>query len=205
MADAKLFLITDAEALQELDTGVKSQAALLEVIESTSEEIETWLRRRIVSRGSITEYHEVMTSTADLYLKQRPIVTVTSVHETTDRTYDSTTLITENTGFLVYLEDGRLVRMSAAARTAWIAGGLKSIQVIYSAGVATIHDVPADIKSVCRELVASRYREIVERSQNQESTSDDFGTVRRRPPMMTGGQVKRLAPHRNALSNTWVA
>ena len=207
MADAGKFIITPAEALQELDiTDVKSDATLLGLIEASSDEIEGFLRRELVTRGTITEYHEVTRSTADLFLKQRPIIAVASVHETGARTYDSTTVILEDTDFLVYTADGRLVRMSSSARKAWFGGGFESIRVVYTGGYATIHDVPRDIKKVCGELVAMQYREITERAQNQESVSDDFGTVRRfGPPMLTSKMTARLWKHRNVDfgSHTW--
>ena len=207
MPDAGKFIITFAEALQELDiTDVKSDATLLGIIEASTDEIEGFLCRKLVTRGTITEYHEFRLLTADLFLKQRPIIAVTSVHETGARTYDSTTLIVEDTDFIVYTDDGRLVRMSSSARKAWFTRGLEAIQVVYTGGYATVHNVPRDIKKVCAELVAMQYREIVERAQNQQSVSDDFGTVRRfGPPMLTTGMRARLWKHRNVDfgSATW--
>lgn len=206
MANAAFFAITPDEALQELNIAeVKSEGNLHELIEASTDAIEQYLGRNLVTRGTITEYHEVGGGCTDLFLRERPIIAVTSVHESSSRTYDSTTLKTEDTHFLVYTAEGMLVRMSGSSKSTWLAGGLESIKVVYTGGAATVAGVDAEIKKVCRELVASQYREITERAQNQDSVSDDFGTVRRfGPPMLTKGQKGRLYVFRNDIgAHTW--
>ncbi len=120
--------------------------------------------------------------------------------------YGSSTELIENTDFIVDKESGSLQRITGTSKLSWHVGDLEPIKVVYTAGYAQ-KDVPDDIKKVCRELTAMKYREIDERTQNHDSTNDAFGAVRRfGPPMMTRGMKARIWSERTVTfpgSATW--
>ena len=207
MANDTFFLISEEEALAELhQANVADVVNLKDIIGSCSEEIEGFLERRLVTRGTITEFHEPCERSSELDLKQRPLIAVTSVHETTSRVYDSTTKLTEDTDFLVHKDEGVLVRLRGTLRASWEAGNVEPIRVEYTAGYPHQDDVPADIKKVCREYVAMVVREISHKLQNQESVTDSFSTRRRFGPVqLTPGMKARITRYRNISfgGHTW--
>ena len=60
-----------------------------------TEEIEAILNRKLVSRGTITEFHTFRKWSSKLYLNQFPVIDVASVHEDESRVYGAESLLVE--------------------------------------------------------------------------------------------------------------
>lgn len=192
-------IIDREQAIRELadHSGVSDEQTLDDLLEASTAEIEGFLNKHVVTPGTITEYHELHDYTSEIYLRQWPVIAVTSVHEDTNREYGATTLLTEGTDYIVDAAPGRLIRVSGASKTSW-STGFEAIKVVYSGGYATQAAVPADLKKISREHVVMMLREIENRDQNLESVQDAFGNFRRfGPVMLTSGMKSRLRRHRS--------
>jgi hypothetical protein len=201
--DSAYWLVTFEEAESWINDGNLAQKrGLVEtVINHCSQVIESQIHRQFVTRGSLTEYHSFDPAGADseLFTLEWPIVSVTSIHEDTNRGYGSDYLLTENTDYIVNKPKGKITRVhSASEGTRTWDLGFRSVKVIYTAGYADIASIPSDIKSVCLRYITEVYREVVRNMGNIVSTSDALGTVTRiGPAMLTSGMLRDLNPYRD--------
>jgi hypothetical protein len=162
-----------------------------------TDRVEQVLNRKLVTRGSITELHSPDHITSSLYLRQYPIIGVTSVHESDSRTYDSTTLLTSGTDYIVNEPKGKLIRTySSGDVREWLVG-FRTIQVLYTGGYADTASVPADIKLVAMREAAILFREINRKEQGMISISDAQGSFTRLAPAeISKRMLDALADHR---------
>ena len=154
--------------------------AINQVNNWVSTTIEGYLDRHLVTRGTLTEYFTLENITSELLPRQWPLLTVTSIHEDTNRSYGSTTLLTVNDDYIVHLNEGRITRVysSGSGRRSWIRG-YRAIKLIYTAGYATTADVPEDVKFHTLKFAALVWREVQRKDQGTSSVSDDLGSVTR--------------------------
>lgn len=210
MAASANDLISLAEAETWIDdgtlTGSAKESLAESVITGSSLIIEKFLRRNLVTRGTLTEYHWTKQASHELYLSQFPTITVTSVHEDSARGYGADYLLTENTDFVVVTDEGKLIKTSSATTgvTNWYTG-FEAIKVIYTAGYANTAAIDGDIKDVCKRHVREIWSEITRKLGGISNSSDAMGAVTRfGPAMLTSGMRKDLAPHRHLeFGRTW--
>jgi len=108
--------------------------------------VKRYLGRQIES-GSVTETHDG-TGHSELILRDRPIVSVTTLHQSVDHVFDASTLIAA-ADYVVDDRRGRIFLKNAVTFQAWI----QNIQVVYVAGYAA---VPADIEDAAIMLIGSK-------------------------------------------------
>lgn len=165
LAEAELELRGYADA----DSGL-----LLSLVLQCTEEIETICDRLFVSRGTRTEYHTFRRESQNLYLRQQPIISITSVHEDSTRQYGSDALLTTSTDFVEDTEGGKLVRVNGDVEVAWLTG-YEAIKVVGTLGY-TQDNVPGDVKRVALEWIARKWNEITGHSQGDASVQDGLGS-----------------------------
>lgn len=96
------------------------------------------------STTSRTDYRSG--GTRFLYLDYWPIVTITSIHDDDDHVFDSATLEDATNYYAQPGEDGKgIVYLETGAWT----DGIANVKVVYTAGYATIADIPEQIKTAC--------------------------------------------------------
>lgn len=182
--------------------GTSDRTSSFESRDAASTEVAEHLGKVVIAH-TITEYHHVQQFTDELRVKHFPIVAITSVHEDTTLQYGASTELTENTHFTVDYANGVLYRIESSYPTSWCRYR-NAIRIIYAGGYEGVAAVNRTIKAVTAEYAAMKYREKTEQSQNVESESNDFGTVRRYgPAQLTPGMKKRLQNHRNQFPGTW--
>lgn len=121
-------------------------------INRVSSLIEDALNRKLVSQGSITEYHSIEAGGSNIWTSQYPIVSVTSVHESSAMTYDATTLLTETTNYIVSKPSGRLIRVSNSSPDIWLAG-FRAVRIIYLAGYRSPAGAPSAAGGLPQRIV----------------------------------------------------
>lgn len=174
MAVSTYSLLSLEELKEHVGAGGGARNALLEQIaDRVSDEIEAYLERQIVTRGSLTEYHSMraggsLVDTHELRTLEWPIISVITVHEdtATPRSYGAGALLAEATGYEVVKPKGLIRRIDGLGTLKPWATGHRAVKVVYSAGYATTALVPARIK-----LVALRYAALLW----SESKRQDFG------------------------------
>lgn len=208
-------MVSVAELKDYLGVSGTQQANQLErAINRATEWIETETGRHFVSRGALTEYHSVMECLDTIQLRQWPIVSVTSVHESTDspRVYDSGTLLTTATEYQAVSETGQIRRLSSAALTPW-ASGYRTVQVIYTAGYqdrtgdpSAASKLPADLEVLCLFVAAAIFKEADRERWGLSSVTDATGTVQRFLGYLPADMRAHLESYRrHEFSRTWEA
>lgn len=128
------------------------------LIEEVSDAIEAYCGQKLRYQGTpITEYIDVNESRQDIWVANKPIVAVTSVHENASlpRTYGAADLLTVDSDFFLYIEEARLRRINAN----WLIGE-KSVKVIYTHGYAAVTDVPYRLTRAATKLVAYDWNKV---------------------------------------------
>lgn len=152
--------------------------------------IEDYLDRHIVSRGSITEYHTVRPASAELYTRQFPLLTITSIHEDDSRAFGATSLLTVNTDYIVSAPFGRILRISGSLPTVWLTTW-RSVKIVYTAGYATTAVVDASLKHAALRTIALLWNELKREEIGYSSISDAQGNISRLVPGGLNQDVKR--------------
>jgi hypothetical protein len=169
-----------------------------QLIKNGTEEIETILRRKIVTRGTITEYHTFRCGTARLWLAQWPVLTITSIHEDPDRDYGASTLLVSGTDYLVDNDSGLVTRIEDDATIAWETG-LETVRVVYTAGY-TQATVPGDLKQIALELFDMQWKEAIRGNVGRASATGDLGSATYfGPAELTSHMIRRLSRHEKPL------
>lgn len=167
--------------------------------------------RHIVSRGSLTEYHPGLEYVGagggvyvppisgpiypvsgtplcpsigpELYLNERPIVSVTTVHEDAARSYGASTLLVVDTDYVVSKPAGKLVRIAGtgSSPSAW-ASSWRAVKVVYVGGyqntagtITNAEAVPPEVLRVFDELVGWMIRQRAAKEVGLTSISDAVG------------------------------
>ena len=179
MAATDLITIEEAKPWVGDPDDTDHDALIGKIITQSSGLIRNYLKRpELITTATLTEYHTFDESDAELYTLDFPILTVTSIHEDTARTYADASELTVNTHFIINKPAGKIIRTvsATAGRTAW-ATGFRAVKVVYTAGYADTAGVPDAIKDVCGRHVGTVYKEITKQLGGIENVSDDFSIV----------------------------
>jgi len=198
-------LLTAEQFIGVLGADSGAEASRIEdVINAASLMIENYCERQFVTRGALTEYHSPL-GPWTLYSKQYPIISVTSIHETLTRTYDATTLLVENTDYVIESSDeGKIIRVAGltSGPMAW-AIGYRTVKLIYAAGYksptggAAGAALPDDLVAIARRLCARMWKEQERRQWDVQSQSDAAGNFQRfGPAMLLQAEKDALGPYR---------
>lgn len=164
-----------------------------ETLNATTDLIEAALDRVVIYRGAATvRFYSPEKSSQYLVLDEWPIDTTSlTVHETTDRTYDATTLLNVNQDFIIEnsSRETRLVRTlgSTGGPTTWT-NGFRTIRVSAKEGfrrsdqAAAFPDamlLPGDIRKVAARVAARIWAETKRQTYGVISKTDAAGTMTR--------------------------
>lgn len=178
-------LVTVAELKDEINiTGSGRDATIEEIANRVTALIEGHLDRKIIERVagtvavSYTEYHSIDRTVEDIYLREWPVVSITSVQEiqTWPATYATT--LAGNTGYFLDAKASRLTRIDSTGVSYW-AIGRRSVKVVYRGGYSTLAEVPYEIRDVARRLGATLYKEVDRGQQGISGYSDSIGNFTR--------------------------
>jgi len=142
--------------------------------------IENQTERHFITRGSTTEYHTVDGSQTTIRASQWPIISITSIHESTTspRVYDGTSLLTAATDYQHVAETGLIHRLSSSELTRW-AWGYRAIKLVFQYGYATASTVPEDLRQLCLFVATSIFKEADRQRWGVSSVTDATGSVTR--------------------------
>lgn len=170
-------------------SGNSRDDALEAILNRVTDEIEDFLDRQLVTRGSLTEYHTMSACGADVYssgLRTRdwPILTVTSIHEDTalPRTYGAAALLVVGTHYEI-IKDARprslIRRLNGGAGLLWDwATGHRAIKIVYTAGYAA-DAVPERIKAQALRYASILWEEQKRGGYGMSGQTDALGNFTR--------------------------
>lgn len=159
-------------------SGATQDTALESAINRASDLIQSHLGRRLVTPASdYVEYHTLRQASADLYLMDWPIKTITSVHEDSSRVYGASSLLTVDTDYIVSKPRGKLIRVSGSATQSWLTG-FRAIKVTWSPEYA-VADLPAHFKDAALHLASILWQEQSRKTWGITGVSDDQGNFTR--------------------------
>jgi len=187
--------------------GASEDSALEASINRATAWIEDQTSRKFITRGEVGEYHTVRPDEHTIQLGEWPLISVTSVHEstTTPRAYDAASILTVATEYQAVNERGLIRRLSSSNLT-WWARGYRAIKVLYDYGYATSTVIPDDLKMLCLFVAASMFKESDRARWGLSSVTDAQGSVTRflgyLPPDM---KAHLLAYQRVEFERTWEA
>lgn len=156
-----------------------NDALLLSIINRSFARIEAFLSRVLVTRAAdLTEFHSLYRADATLWTLDRPIISITTIHEDRTRAYGASSKLTDGTDYIVHKAAGKVSRITSAtgSRTSWETG-FRAVRVVGSFGSADTDSVPWEIKDPGLRHVARTYREITREHNDIASIQDDVGRV----------------------------
>lgn len=178
-------LVTVAELKDELNvSGAARDATLEEIGNRVTALIEGHLDRKIIERvsgtvaQSYTEYHSIDRTVEDIYLREWPVVSITSVQEIQTWPATYATALTVNADYFLDGKASRLTRINSTGVSYW-AIGRRSVKVVYRGGYSTLAEVPYEIRDVARRLGATLYKEVDRGQQGVSGYSDSIGNFTR--------------------------
>lgn len=165
---------TSLSALKEFGgwTSTGQDALFANLIARCTREIQTYLNREGVA-ASYTERKDG-TGSPFLAVREWPITAVTSIHESLDQVFDSTTLVAAAD----YVADLTLPRIRNKWR-GWFEW-TQSIRVIYVGGWVTI---PTDVEQACIELAAMKFEARNSLIVGSTQFGDGSKTIQREPSL----------------------
>lgn len=197
-------------SLEELSTylslgGNSEDAEVERIANRVSSEIESFLGRQIVSRGTLTEYHSPGCDTYEIVTLERPIIAVSAVHEDVGvpRTYGAGSALTADYDFHVVKPRGVIRRIQGLGLPLRWMGGLRTVRVQYTAGYASRDVVPDRIKSVALAYAGLIWREHTRRDWGISGAADSGGNYTRfAAPQLTLEMKSALADERRMWTPT---
>lgn len=176
------WISTEADYRAYASAGGGDQSANIQrALRTSTSFIERRLGREIVSRGALTEYHTVPFGQIHNTIRtsQYPILTVTSVHESTasPRAYDADSLLTVGTDYVFISATGEIRRLSSSELYPW-SPGYRAIKVVYTAGWAQA-DVPDELRQLCLFGAAAIAKESGLQRWGVSAATDDQGNYQR--------------------------
>lgn len=176
-------------------TDTDSDALLTTIVNGVSAAIESYLDRKLFAEER-TEYHTVADPTGPILLRSYPITAIASVKNDTSWDWGNATAL-DATDYDFDSESGLLHIQGRLAR------GPRSVQVVYTAGLATS---AADVESNYPNLSVACAMQSAEEFLRKEAQgdvsfnlSDGGGTMNRSALEMLPSVVQRLAPFRRVL------
>ena len=137
---------------------VKDDSQIDVLITSVSQLVKTYCGSTLIDYYSsdMTETFDLFdTGTAEVFLTESPLVSVSSVQER-DSIADSYTTLTANTDYYVDTEHDRVWRIDGEKSTKYFKKGFASVKVVYTAGYSA---VPTDLKLAVFDLVTYYLKE----------------------------------------------
>lgn len=136
-----------------------------QVIDAVTEAILDWTGRAIIHNPGLgtvtTEFHDGEVDWDSIFTREFPISSVTSLHDDVDRVYGASTLLTENTHFLVYDDEGRIQLIDSSGisiltkrEQGFFNPGFKNIKLVYVAGYTNNAAIPPSLRQGCIEWCA---------------------------------------------------
>lgn len=199
-------LATSTEVKEELNVaGTARDSTVEECINRATGIIESFLDRQIIERTSgttpvaYTEYYSLEEPVEALWLREWPIISITSVAESDDWPRDYSSTLSVGTNYAVSTSRGSLIRLDSFGPSTWQVGW-RGIKVVYRAGYSALANVPYPIRDVARRLAALIYKEVDRGQQGISSLSDALGNWTRFGPAKLNDDMKyELAPFRRPL------
>lgn len=146
--------------LEIADATTTWDAILIDLINGVSAAIETYCCRKLKLQSTVsyTEYFDGQGGEA-VTVKNRPITSVTSVHDDPYQSYSADTLV-DPTSYTIYNNEGRIELINDDNRSIVSKGlfydGKNNVKVIYKAGYTTI---PYDIEQAANKWVMKLFRQ----------------------------------------------
>jgi hypothetical protein len=174
LSDYALVSVDEARAWFNVQ-GTEKRDLIELVINTATDAIESHLRRELVTRGSLTEWHSP-DNASEIYVLDYPIISVTTVHESSvwPRVYDATSLLVEDTDYQVMKKVGKIRRIGTGGVRVWESGA-RRVQVVYTAGYANTASVPYRLKKPCLKLGALLWAETTRNQFGVSGMSDGLG------------------------------
>ena len=159
--------------------GSDEDARLTDAINRATFWLEGETNRKFITRGSVTEYHSTR-GQSTIQLSQWPLISVTSIHESTasPRAYDSGSLLTADTDYVMDAETGQVHRLRSSELSPW-ATGRRAIKVVFDYGYADTDAVPEDLKLLALFVASGIYTESDRKRWGVSSVTDAQGSVTR--------------------------
>ena len=169
------YLTTRANVKTALDiSGTAQDDRIDALLAQVTDDIQSYCDRTFALGSGLTEYPEVRGYPLhSVQLDRFPVVSVTSLHFSNEwpRVYDSTTLLTEGTDFVVD-EDSGLVRFVCSKYPTGLAA--RAVKVVYDGGYSTI---PADLERAAIELIAVKLAKGANQSYHVTSRAAGDGSI----------------------------
>jgi hypothetical protein len=148
-----------------------------------------------------TELYSPHGGQAEIVPLEWPVRNVAQVHESYDRLFDATTLLTVATDYELRNQGTirrAIARVDGSSDIAW-ASGRRVVQARLSAGYKGPAEVHVKIKGVCLELAAWHAQHAEKDAYGLSSVSDALGNRSfSGPPMLTTGMKAELSEFRRA-------
>lgn len=146
----------------------KAEALIVKLIESVSAWAEKYMRRTVAS-GTVTEYFDVKFPRTSVQLKAYPITSITTVHNSYDRTYDSTTLV-DSDDYVVDPNTG-ILSFDYSLST-----GVRALKVVYVGGMAsTVDAFVSAYPDIARAVEAQVVHEFRRRKDSLDGGASSLG------------------------------
>lgn len=182
--------------------GPEKDSLLDSLIDRASDVVVGYLNRDIRNDSTLTFHADIWAAVSELRLPDWPIRSITEVKETDDGSIVTATQGTVLVEDIDYIQDnalGSLIRVTDGVPTTW-ATGLGAVRIQWQVGYASADAVPDIIRDVTLELIAMKYREVVDRNPNVQTQNDALGSFTRfGPPILTSGMKEQLNSERNVV------
>lgn len=169
------YLTTRANVKTALDiSGTQDDDRIDALLAQVTDEIQTYCDRTFALGSGLTEYPEVRGyPLGSVILVRTPVVSVTSLHFSDEWpcVYDSTTLLTEDTDYVVDSDSG-VIRFVCNKYPTGLP--VRSVRVVYDGGYSTI---PADLERAAIELIAAKLMKGKHASYHVTSRSAADGSI----------------------------
>lgn len=153
-ADA-LVTLAEAKVYLKITSGTEHDAVLEVLINSVSRWAREYMGRNLVTpAAAYVEYYHG-NGARDLILRNRPILTVSSIYEDALRVWAADTLVSLSADIMQNKDAGALICWNN--KSFW-SPGTANIKVTYTAGYA-VADVPADVKLAIYRTVDKHWRD----------------------------------------------
>lgn len=177
MALSEYALVSTEEAKLRLQvTGPQKAALIDQIVNRASELVEQFFDRQIVTRGEVTEYHNPVAGMMKLYTLDRPVISISSIHESTawPRVYDADSALTADEDYQLLSTRGVLRRIGSGGPRCW-APGIRTVRLVGSFGYQNTAAVPERIKAPTLELCALFWAEATRGQDGISGASDEHG------------------------------
>lgn len=163
------------------DLSIDRDDEIRDAINDSSALIRRHCGRRFLFLGTdYVEFHDVWHGESILYLREKPIISITSVEEDSQRNYGAGSVLTAGDDYLLDKNRGTLTRVSGADVWRWETGA-RSVRVTYQGGYNDVAgdkvNIVNDLKRACIKQCLLILREDDREMQGVSSVTDTVGSV----------------------------